>query len=412
MPAGRPKINRSQEDAKEAQRLSKRLYARRIRSQQALRRTRDALPLSPPESEASQGVTPSHARSRSYLEPLDAEALVLQHREAAAGYPKQTLIPWLGDLELLHHFTTHTCYTFSDISPSQHVWRTVIPQIAFSYPFLMRGLLAVSALHIAYLRPEEARRFEIKAITRENVALGPFQELMKAPQPSNCDALFAFASVLIILAFVSPHPSAGHTVLDVRGKATRWIRLIRGVGPMLEPMWPHIEQGRLQDLVKVGVWKPAVKNLPAESFLHYDELRRLCEECEDPEIKEACTSALEDLRLCFICGELSLKDPTMSYHATVFWWPSGLSRDYLSALDHGHATAMIILAYYAVALHRLDRFWWMNGEASRILLAAYWLLDESTRHWLRWPLQVVDVEPEAKKMASMSLSEPSIPTFP
>ena len=397
MPAGRPKIKRTQEDAKEAQRLSKRLYARRIRSRQASTKSQEPLPPSPPESDLSRAETPSCLQSLPYPGPSAANTVALQNLKSVtiSGQPE---IPWLGDLELLHHFTTRTCYTFSDKSPAQHIWQNAIPQIAFSYPFLMRGLLAVSALHLAYLRPEEARYFEIKAMTHHTAALGPFQELMKALSPSNCDAVFAFASVLIVLGLASPHSSGSHTILDVREKTTRWIRLIRGVGPMLEPMWSHIKQGKLQDLLKVGVWKSAAENSPAEPFLHYDDLRRLCEECEDPETKEACTTALEELRLCFVCSELSLKNPAMSYHATVFWWSSGLPRDYLSALEQGHATAMIILAHYAVTLQRMDYFWWINGEASRIVLAVYCLLDKSMRHWLDWPLQMLDLGHEAKSL--------------
>ena len=397
MPAGRPKINRTREDARAAQRLSKRLYARRIRSQQASGKSRETFLPSPPDSEISQTATPS-SLSLSCFEPPASNDVASQHLEPVS-IKGQSVIPWLGDLELLHHFTTQTCYSFSDKQPSQQLWQNVIPQIAFSHPFLMRGLLAVSALHLAHLRPEEARHFEIKAMTHQTAALGPFQELMKALSPSNCDAIFAFASALVVLSFASPHSSNGHTVLDVREKTTRWMRLIRGVGPMLEPMWSHIKKGKLQGLLTVGVWKSAAENSPTESFLNYHELCRLCEDCEDVETKEACTKALEDLRLCFVCSEISLKLPSMSYHASVFWWSSGLPRDYLSALEQGHAIAMIILAYYAVILHRLDHFWWINGEPSRIVLAVYWLLDESMRHWLNWPLLVLNLAHEAKSTA-------------
>ena len=394
MPAGRPKIKRTQEDAKEAQRLSKRLYARRIRSQQASVMSQDSLPPTPPESEISRAATPSHELSLTSFKAFDVTD---QHLDPLSN-AGQNVIPWLGDLELLHHFTTQTCYTLSDKAQSQQLWQTAIPQIAFSYPFLMRGLLAVSAFHLAYLRPEETRHFEIKAMAHQHMALGPFQDCMKHLSPSNCDALFAFSGLLIVLGFAAPHSSSSHTVLDVREKTTRWIRLVRGVHPMLEPMWSHIGKGKLSALLTAGVWKSEAENLSAEPFACYNELCRLCEECEDSEIKASCEAALEDLRLCFVCMDISLKNPAMSDDATVMSWPAGLLSRYLTALEQGHPTAMLILAYYTVVLHRLDHYWWINGEPSRILLAVYWLLDESMRLWLHWPLQVLNLEHEAKSI--------------
>lgn len=167
---------------------------------------------------------------------------------------------------------------------------------------------------------------------------------------------------------------------------------------MLESMWSHIGEGKLSALLKAGVWKSAAENLRAEPFVRYEELCRLCEECEDSEIKESCEAALEELRLCFVCIDISLKNPAMSDVATVMSWSAGLPSRYLAALEQGHPTAMLILAYYTVALHRMERYWWINGEPSRILLAVYWLFDESMRPWLDWPLQVLNLEHEAKRI--------------
>ena len=393
MPAGRPKIKRTQEDAKEAQRRSKRLYARRVRSQQASGGSRETLPPSPLESEISRAAAPS--LSLTLFEPPDSSDAAFQLLKPISDQ-EQAVIPWLGDLELLHHFTIHTCYTLSDKARSQRIWQNAIPQIAYSYPFLMRGILAISALHLAHLRPNEARHFEIKAMAHQNAALGPFRDVIKVISPFNCHALFAFSAVLIVLGFASPHASSGQTDLDVREKTTRWIRLVRGVYPMLSPMWSYIAEGSLRGLLFAGVWKPAARNLPAESFFHYRALSQLCDECEDPETREACATALEELRVCFVCTDLSLKNPAMSEGATVMSWPSSLPQIYLAALEQGHPTALIILAYYTVVLNHMDRYWWVNGEPSRILLSVYWLLDEPMRPWLDWPLRALNLEQKAK----------------
>ena len=37
-----------------------------------------------------------------------------------------------------------------------HLWSEHIPAEAVKHPFLMHGLLALSALHVAFLRPSES----------------------------------------------------------------------------------------------------------------------------------------------------------------------------------------------------------------------------------------------------------------
>ncbi len=393
MPAGRPKIRRTQEDAKAAQRLSKRLYARRIRSQQA------SIAPSPPKSNKSQAETPSPSLSITPFESPTNGALTPQPWEQTSR-PDQGVIPWLGDLELLHHFTTRTCYELSDKFPSQQIWQTTIPQIAYSYPFLMRGLLALSALHLAHVRPQEANHFEIKAMAHQNAALGPFQDAMKDISPTNCHALFAFSATLVVIGFASPHSSSSRSLLDVREKTTRWMRLVRGVYPMLSPMWNHLIQGGLRGMLTAGVVKSAAADSPTEPCFHYSALSQLLSyDFEDPETREACAGALEELRICFICTDISLKNRATSEVATIMAWSYRVPQGYLAALEQGNPIAMIILAYYTIALQHIDRYWWINGEPARMLLSVYRLLDKSMRAWLDWPLQVLNLELEAKSIA-------------
>ena len=58
------------------------------------------------------------------------------------------------DLELLHNFSTSTCYTLHSDPALKTLWRINVPQLGFQYDFVMRGLLALSALHMAYYKPE------------------------------------------------------------------------------------------------------------------------------------------------------------------------------------------------------------------------------------------------------------------
>ncbi|KAM0542426.1 hypothetical protein ACHAPJ_012788 [Fusarium lateritium] len=55
---------------------------------------------------------------------------------------------WAFDLHLMNHFTRRTVYTFSSYPTLVDAWHTIIRD-AVSQPFLLHGILAISALHLA-----------------------------------------------------------------------------------------------------------------------------------------------------------------------------------------------------------------------------------------------------------------------
>jgi hypothetical protein len=65
----------------------------------------------------------------------------------------------LGDLELLHNWTTGAYVGFGDKERDEKLWQGKIPRMALTHPFLMRGIIAVSALHLGRMKPEEKPRY-------------------------------------------------------------------------------------------------------------------------------------------------------------------------------------------------------------------------------------------------------------
>ena len=50
-------------------------------------------------------------------------------------------------------------------------WRTTVVELGFRYPFLMRGILAVSALYVAVLRTESSHNWLVVAASHQEKAL-------------------------------------------------------------------------------------------------------------------------------------------------------------------------------------------------------------------------------------------------
>lgn len=72
------------------------------------------------------------------------------------------------DLQLLHNFTTFTYTTLASDANVRHMLRTTVINMAFGCEFLMRTILALSALHLARFR-HDRRDFYV------NVGLDHYQ---------------------------------------------------------------------------------------------------------------------------------------------------------------------------------------------------------------------------------------------
>lgn len=76
----------------------------------------------------------------------------------------------LIDLELLHNFTTATFATLSSDNLVRDVWRINAVRLGVQCDYVMRSILAVSALHIAHHRPDKRDFYFSRALAYHQLA--------------------------------------------------------------------------------------------------------------------------------------------------------------------------------------------------------------------------------------------------
>ena len=298
----------------------------------------------------------------------------------------------LGDLELLHHFTTETCFTLSDRKSSHELWRINAPQVAFNHDCLMRGILAISALHLSWLRPDKKDYFSHVAVRQQDAALGSFRAMMGRMDQSNCDAFFGLSSLIVVYGFAAPKASDSLGLFSYSGDdSDEWLPLIRGVNSILQNVWPYVKQGRLSGLLHDHQQEPPQLDMPSilkEQLLH---LETLCEHAsEGPEAIATYKQALEALRTCFVrMNNRPLYECEVSI---AFLWPVMIPQEYITFLNMRKPEALIILAHYCIILHHLDYYWWMRGWAMHIMDNIQHELGDDLRPWIQWPSSVITVD--------------------
>jgi hypothetical protein len=125
----------------------------------------------------------------------------------------------------MHHFTTHTWLTLATDENTRQMWHDIVPQLAYQHEFLMHALLTCTALHMAYLSPDQHSELTIKARTHQDLAMPLFRAAVPNVESENCDAVSVFARLLSMIAF-----ALDESLFTIGGKEDKlpsWLFFIR-----------------------------------------------------------------------------------------------------------------------------------------------------------------------------------------
>ncbi|KAH6670136.1 hypothetical protein B0J14DRAFT_112042 [Halenospora varia] len=264
----------------------------------------------------------------------------------------------IKDLELLHFYTTTTALSLSNLPDRKHIWQWVIPQLAFSHHCLMHGILAISAFHLARVQPARKEQLLTEASQQHASALSLFRSETQDINPSNCEACFAFSSLLVVDAWSS---SGGNgdlffTSSDYSDQTSvEWVTLIRGVYHLLLSSWSWVESGPLQPLMKLlPDDAPPPSDLNTEEKTRFDSLTSICEPTNDICVEEAhaLKEAVSLLRTTY--AQMIALDPRISDAGMILSWTIQVPELYLRMVRRRQPPSLVVLAHYALLLHMLE----------------------------------------------------------
>lgn len=345
----------------------------------------------PPSQEHHRTITQNNTSSPSVLTPLETPLEI-------AGWDFKIL-----DFELLHFYTSTTAITRCDLPRRQYVWQHVVPKIAFSHHFLLHGLLAFAALHMAHLDPARRKSLHAEASRHHDAALTAFRPIMQNITAENCNACFAFSSTLALYAWASPDCNSNLVFADTsspvdKDATVEWVRLIRGTYSLLLAAQDWMSDGPLQPLLSLYEGQPAwapheaepTSILDPEVQSKFTALKELWEPSSDwpepdHESVEALKEALSLLQEAYsmLCSE----DKRVCFTSVVFSWPIRVPEKYITMVNKRVPQALVILAHYSLLLNKLGDFWWMNGMSRHLLQTVHRTLGKKWESWISWPLQ-------------------------
>ena len=299
----------------------------------------------------------------------------------------------MTELELLHNYSTSTAYTLSNHPVVQSVWRVIVPQIGFSSTYVMRAILALSALHLAYYRPTQKDFYIGQALLLHDTALRMANPILPDITQENCSSLYLFAALTCLISCAKPRIPGDFLVVGKSG-ISEWLILFRGTRLIIDSSIGTLKAGPLGPMFSIGSRRLELRKmgLGANDSEHLLELQRLIKETvTEQKLLETYDRAIHEIGKSFVT--ISSLESERCEITDVFIWLLGISEEFLGLLSQRQPEALCIFAYFSVVLHRLNSVWWIQGWSTHLISSIFHTLDHEHQHWIQWPIEQLGWKP-------------------
>ncbi|PKS06252.1 hypothetical protein jhhlp_006998 [Lomentospora prolificans] len=285
----------------------------------------------------------------------------------------------LNHMELLIQFNLSLAVPEMDDELCEKGTRVAL-NAAADAPYLLHEVLAFSARHLAVLRPEMAQEYLAQSVRLQNAAISYFNVGQAQVDESNCVPMILFSSILgrhlLIDALATRTPDFSH-FLD---RYTQSSHIRRGLRAVASGSWPFLLKTNLSVFLSWGSRYMDIEGCGEEC----DPLRRLIAQSSlDQEVIGVCVKTIDALQYGF--DELRNMPEDNLSGQTIYTWSIKSPKEFIDLLERRVPEAIVILAYYAVLLHRSRTMWQVGDSGAYIVESIVHYLGPDWAEWLAWP---------------------------
>lgn len=294
------------------------------------------------------------------------------------------------DMELLHHYTAFTYRMMTQEPEHYWIWQVYVPRMAFSYRFLLHGLLAVTALDRRN-ESEGSQKEPLMNLARyhQQHALTLYIPLLQDINEDNCHALFAFSVILGGNCFGMLHGELDENPPNVISRFLDIFDALMGATAVAIEAQQWLHEGELS-IIMSGL----VEEIRGFGHLN-DGARRALEglmscidgACEAPGSEDWKRNAYLDS--VYGLATIMAPAPKNRQLSIIVSWPVMAKAGYISLLKRRDPLALAILGHYGVALHLYGTMWMLQGLGKRLTLAVY-EAEPQWRPYLEWARERIE----------------------
>ncbi|KAK4149336.1 hypothetical protein C8A00DRAFT_38069 [Chaetomidium leptoderma] len=344
---------------------------------------------------------PPKAKSHS---PVSPASTATPQPNPAVMLPEGGELPLL-ELELLHNFTTRTYTTLNADSSLWEFWRDDVVQLGLSCDYIMRAVLAVSALHQAYHRPERRDFYVEEGILLHQKASRSAMRIMASGDKIDQDqaaSLFLFSMLTMFFALASPRRSnPDGTFFIGESGFPDWAFLLSGSRSIMDGVLgergletvaaPFLLYGRRRWHAQRAIMEARAQveaaSEPRAAPLLAPLRARIAAAVSDRDLLGRYKHAVDELELALVVRQ----DPETPHRdvldAMVWLW--AVSDSLVPLLKVPTQEAVAIFAHFCVLLKHHESHWWLQGWGEHIMVRAHEILDDEHRSWIEWPIREI-----------------------
>ncbi|KAL2444210.1 hypothetical protein ABEF95_015902 [Exophiala dermatitidis] len=296
-------------------------------------------------------------------------------------------------VELFHNLSTREFQDFEASGQSDVIPVSIYMKHALTTPYLMHQLLASSALHLSRKIPESQNRYRAYATGLQTRALALFNESHPVLEVTraNCAPIFLFSSLVGLhaicetLHYQRDGAGAGAGLEEFVDRLVHGLSVYRGVLAVVEQsshllrdteLGPGLERSRI-----------LLQTVGSTGGGECDSLRSMIDATDSYVSRTAYRDAVAHLQRVFEVQQRCVADGGAggADMPLLFTWPVLVSSEYLALLRHRQPEALVILAHYAVLLHRGRRFWLLGDGGQFLIESVCATLGPEWQKWLEFP---------------------------
>jgi hypothetical protein len=330
----------------------------------------------------------------SLLSSPSPSMVVFQSPESSTTISKYSAASHTMELKLLHHYTVLTSKTLADINTpaTNEAWQIAVPSMAFEAPCLMDAVLAVSALHLRALDPND------RSLVRAShgymaSALSQYSScLLSGVTASNAEALFV-TSTLIAFQAAASRRFQNDDRDNQDGQEgyilpLQWFHSFQGVKAVILASWIWLrESERVRPIIQAQPALALDMN-PEEPKFFGLLLEGLNEQLEAIE-----ESRRTDTRQAY---EHSVAYLNWAYQkpdrARILGFPAIVSRRFVEMIGEKDPRTLVITSCFFAMTKAVDDVWWLQGIAKSEISGIVSLLPDEWHSKMDWAIRVAHHE--------------------
>lgn len=300
------------------------------------------------------------------------------------------------ELRLLHNYTTITSKTLASVNTPliEAAWQISVPRLAYHHPCLMDAILAVSALHLRSLEPDDqslVRAFHGYMAS----SLSSYTACLQAGvTASNAEALFTTSALIAFQASATrrfmnePSASPDEFGYESYTLPVQWFHSFQGVKTVVLASWKWLRDSEAVRPIIAAQPALALDLNPSQSAIFSQLLDGL-----DEQLAALDESARADTRQAY---EQSVAYLNWAHarpdKSRVVGFPATVSRRFIALIDAQDPRALAIIACFFAMTRAVDESWWLRGVARKEVEGIMTLLPVEWWPRLEWAVRVVQHE--------------------